>query len=72
MKISEQIIEDVDRLVDTPFVTARFGDNWKEHQKRMLDEGQIDIDMLLDIAWRQGRRGILLEKALQQALGEVN
>jgi hypothetical protein len=65
MTQSERIISKVDELVDKPFVTAKFGDNWKEHTKRMLDEGQMDIDTIINIAWRQGRRNILLEDGLR-------
>jgi hypothetical protein len=45
-------------------VTAKFGDNWKEHQKRMFLEGQISIEHIIEIAWIQGRRSLLLEKEL--------
>lgn len=65
MTKSEIIISKVDELVDKPFITAKFGDNWKEHTKKMLNEGQMDIDSIIDIAWKQGRRGILFEKALK-------
>lgn len=65
MKQSERIITKVDELVEIPFITAKFGDNWKEHTKKMVDEGQIDIDTIIAIAWKQGRRGILFEQAIK-------
>jgi len=65
MKKAEQIINQVNEQVDKPFVTARFGNNWKEHQKKMLDEGQISIDDIIDIAWRNGRQVVLFTQAIQ-------
>ena len=65
MKKSEQIIEQINERIERPFVTAKFGDNWKEHQKRMVDEGQINVDMLIEIAWKQGRRALLMEDAIR-------
>jgi len=69
MKKSEQIIEQINERIEKPFVTAKFGDNWKEHQKRMLDEGQINVDMLIGIAWKQGRRALLMEDAIRALVG---
>lgn len=69
MKRSEEIIKQIDEQIEkgeVVIITARFGDNWKEHQKKLLREEQIDIDMILELAWKQGRRGILLEKAIEQ------
>ena len=65
MKKSEQIIEQINEMVDKPFVSAKFGDNWKNHQKRMLDEGQLDIDIIIEIAWKQGRRALLMEDSIR-------
>lgn len=70
MKQYEEIISQINERVEKPFVTAKFGDNWKEHQKRMLAEGQISIDMILDIAWKQGRRSLLMEEAIANILNE--
>ena len=69
MTKSEQIIEQINEKVKKPFVTTKFGDNWKNHQKRMLAEGQIDIDMLLDVAWIQGRRALLMEDVIRVLTG---
>ena len=66
MITAEQIYKRVEELEKMNLITARFGDNWREHQKRMLDEGQITIDMLLDIAWKQGRKVIMLECAIEE------
>lgn len=60
IKKLEKILANVDDLVETKFVTAKFGDNWKEHAKKNYDK-----DTIIDIAWKQGRRSILLEKALK-------
>jgi hypothetical protein len=64
MKKSEQIIKEINERAEKPMVTAKFGDNWKEHQKRMFLEGQISIEHIIEIAWIQGRRSLLLEKEL--------
>jgi len=64
MTKAEQIINQVNEQVDTPFVTARFGDKWKEHKKKMLDEGQVSIDDIIDIAWRNGRKVVLFEQVI--------
>lgn len=69
MNTAEEIIKRVDEISKTNFVTARFGDNWREHQKRMLDEGQIDVNMLINLAWLQGRRALLLERAIEELAG---
>ena len=68
MKDFEAIIADVEASIEKPLVTARFGDNWKEHTKRMIEEGQYNVDMLLDLAWKQGRRGILMERVIEHSL----
>jgi len=65
MKKSEKIFEKVDELLKTEFVTARFGKNWKQHAKE-----NYDIDTVIEIAYKQGRKAILLEKAIKELLGE--
>ena len=65
---AENIIKEIDARVEKSFVTAKFGDNWKQHQKRMLDEGQIDIDMIINIAWIQGRRALLMEDTINNLI----
>ena len=64
MKKSKQILENIEQRVEQPFITAKFGDKWKEHTKAMLEDGQIDIDSIINIAWKQGRRALLLEDSL--------
>lgn len=66
MEKSQEILNEVENKIEMPFVTAKFGYGWREHQKRMLEEGQIDIDMILNIAWRQGRKSILLEDVIKK------
>ena len=65
MKTANEILKEVEENIEKPFVTAKFGDNWRAHQKRMFEEGQIDWDMLLNIAWKQGRKAILLENVVK-------
>lgn len=60
----EGIIQKVDELAQQDFVTAKFGNHWKEHAKE-----NIEVDQIIDIAWTQGRRAILLERALKEILG---
>jgi len=61
----EELMKEVDERVHQPLVTARFGDKWKDHQKKLYDEAEIDFDTLLNIAWVQGRRALLLEQELR-------
>jgi len=63
---AEQIYKSVEEREKMNLISARFGDNCRDRQKRMLDEGQITIDMLLDIAWKQGRKVIMLECAIEE------
>lgn len=57
-----QIIKQIDENIKTPFVTEKFGDTWKEHAANFTQ------DVLIDMAWTQGRRAILLERALEKQL----
>jgi hypothetical protein len=68
MKTASEILNEVDEMVRKPFVTARFGDHWKEHTKKMIDEGQMTVEMVLEIAWKQGRKAILLEDVIRKLL----
>lgn len=65
MNKSEEIFKRVDELEKTKFVTAKFGDNWKQHAKE-----HYDFDTVIRIAHKQGRRAILLEEAIKELLGE--
>ena len=58
---SKEIIKKVEENISKPMVTAKFGDNWREHAMKMYD-----IDNIFDIAWRQGRKSILLERELDK------
>lgn len=42
-------------------ITAKFGDNWKDHAKK-----HYDIDAIIEIAWEQGRRAIILESRIAE------
>jgi hypothetical protein len=64
MKTIEEIpefLKQVDILVQNPFVTAKFGDNWREYIKKTCD-----IDTIIEIAWRQGRKNIILEHEMME------
>ena len=55
----DEILKQINDTIHKPFVTAQFGDHWKEHAKK-----NMDIDTVINIAWQQGRKAILLERAL--------
>ncbi len=61
----EEIISSIDAAVTHPLVTPNFGDNWMKHA---FDN--ISKEELITIAWKQGRRAILLERALRRQLGQ--
>jgi hypothetical protein len=71
MKKAEQILKQIDEDIEKPFVTARFGDQWKDYIKGQVDEGECDVDSIINIAWKQGRRAILLERAIVEILSNV-
>jgi len=58
----DQIIQRVDSSIDSKLVSAKFGDKWKVHA---ID---YDKDTLINIAWRQGRRAILLQRELERVI----
>lgn len=62
----EELMDDISQQIEQPLVSARFGDKWREHQKQMLKEGQITPNDIIDIAWKQGRRAILLEREIER------
>jgi len=62
---SEEIFKRIDELEKTEFVTPKFGNNWKQHAKE-----NYDFDSVIEIAHKQGRRAILLERAIKELLGE--
>ena len=55
----KELLKKIDEMVDRPFVTAKFGDNWKEHAK-----DYYNLDAIANIAYRNGRKAILLEREL--------
>ena len=63
----KEIINQINESIEKPFVTPQFGDNWKEYAKK-----HQDIDTVINIAWRQGRKAILLERALIETLSGIN
>jgi hypothetical protein len=62
---AKEIIESIHENEEKPFVTERFGENWQDHIMKQFESEEIDIDSIIHIAWKQGRRAILLEKALK-------
>ena len=66
MSKSKEIFKRIDELEKTDFVTARFGNGWKKNAK-----DNFDFDAVIDIAHKQGRRAILLERAIKELLGEM-
>ena len=69
---SQHIIKEINERALKPMVTAKFGDNWKKHQKRMIIEGQLDIDTIIEIAWLQGRRALLMENTIHKLVNKTN
>lgn len=64
-KLSEydHILAKVEEGIESDFVTPRFGNRWKDNADKNYDR-----EMLLDIAWKNGRRVVLLEMALKEVL----
>jgi hypothetical protein len=61
MKTIEEVLKQIDEDIEKPFVTAQFGDIWKSHA---IDH--YDFPDVVNIAWKQGRRAILLERVLRE------
>ncbi len=66
MTTFEQFMQDIKDRAEKPMVSARFGDNWKDYQKKNLDDGETSVDDILEIAWRQGRVALLLENEVKR------
>ena len=60
------IIEMIEATAKTPMVTPRFGNEWKKFTKEKFENGQMSVDDIIDIAFYQGRKALLLEEALRQ------
>jgi hypothetical protein len=63
---AEDIIKKVDEIEQTDFVTPTFGRHWPDHVKK-----HNDIDAIIHIAHKQGRRAILLERAIGDLVAEI-
>ena len=59
MSKSSELIKEINNQVQRPMQTRYFGNNWREKTGKELDNWT-----LINIAWTQGRRAILLERAL--------
>lgn len=59
----QKFLEKVWRRIDEPMITAKFGDNWKEWAKENHSH-----DDSIEIAFKQGRRAILLEDKLKELM----
>lgn len=59
----EDLLNKIDKMVEEPFITPNFDDNWKEYAKNHLD-----MDVIIDIAWKQGRKNILMEDAMEKII----
>ena len=64
-KTVKDILAEIDKNIERPMVTAQFGDMWRAHA---IDH--YDFTDVLTIAWKQGRRAILLERALRELLAQ--
>jgi hypothetical protein len=60
-----RMITEIESNVEKPFITATFGDNWKEHAIK-----NYPLEIIVDIAWKNGRKAILLERALKDYTNE--
>jgi|JI10StandDraft_1071094.scaffolds.fasta_scaffold2444606_1 hypothetical protein len=58
--LDELITNEVESKIEVPFVTPNFGDNWKKYAEDLPKE------TLINIAWKQGRKAILLERLLRK------
>ncbi len=61
-KTIEELIDDLDEdIKKSPWVNARFGDKWKVNSKSNYDQ-----ETILDIAFKNGRKVVLLENYLRE------
>jgi hypothetical protein len=65
---ADEIIQSINERIELPFVSAKFGDNWKDHVGKQLLDNEITPAMLINLAWVQGRRALMLEDALKKAM----
>jgi len=72
MKTLKEILEEIDNKIEVPLVSARFGDGWKEHMiKEYKTRPEIDVEYIVYIAWKQGRKAILLERELTKCITKI-
>lgn len=60
-----EIMAQVEAKSETPFVTGTFGNSWKDYAIEQLDFGAV-----VNIAWKQGRKAILLKEEIRKLLKE--
>jgi hypothetical protein len=65
---ADELLKEIDDKAEKPFVTAQFGEHWKEHIKKQFEQGDVDIDSIINIAWKQGRKSLLLERLIRDIL----
>ena len=70
MKTIEEILKEVDEKIEKPLIDARFGDKWKVHMMAQYNDNMIEVESIITIAWKQGRRAILLERELAKYVQE--
>lgn len=61
----EEILNRVEEEIDNPMVTPKFGDRWKEFAV------SLDKPALINIAWYNGKKAILLEREIEILLNEI-
>jgi hypothetical protein len=61
----DEVINQINENIEKPFITAQFGDTWREYIKRQFVSGECDVDSIINIAWKQGRRALKLERAFR-------
>lgn len=64
MKTFDDIITEIDEKIEHPLISPTFGDHWKEYATKQ----KIPYKNVVSMAWRQGRRAILLERKLKQVI----
>jgi len=67
METLEDILNKVDGSIYNPLIDARFGDKWKES----IGVERADKEQIVNIAWVQGRRAILLEREIEKLLNKI-
>ena len=63
----KEIINRINSQVEKPLISPMFGDNWRESMGINLSNAT-----LINMAWTQGRRAILLERELIKLINQNN